>query len=154
MAEERKKIWVDPFQTKLSMRIGSYLGLFFIVFCNFLFAWKMIDEGPIDPARQFFEVLRANAPVFVCILILVPVMAWDAIRFTHRLVGPMVRFRATMQAIAQGEPVRPVKLRQGDYLEDLRDDFNKMLEELQKRGVPVLKPADPAKDETSSKQTA
>ena len=115
---------------------------------------------PLDAAtaraiveRQFVEVIRANIPVIVCILILVPVMAWDAIRFTHRLVGPMVRFRATMQAIARGEPVRPIKLRDGDYLDDLRDDFNKMLEELQKRGVPVLKPADPAKDETS-KQTA
>lgn len=154
MAEERKMVWVDPFQTNLSKRIGSYFGLFFVVLCNFLFAWKMIQEGPIDPARQFVEVISANLPVFICVVILVPVMAWDAIRFTHRLVGPMVRFRATMQSIAKGEPVRPIKLRNGDYLEDLRDDFNKMLEELQKRGVPVLKPADPAEEQSPAKHTA
>ncbi len=154
MAEERKKVWVDRFQTKLSMRIGAYLGLFFVVFCNFLFAWKMIDEGPVDPARQFVEVMRANIPVIICILILVPVMAWDAIKFTHRLVGPIVRFRSALQSVAKGEPIRPIKLRQDDYLEELRDDFNMMLEELQKRGVPTLKPADPAQEKSSSKQTA
>src|SRR5882672_5052957 len=132
MVEERKKVWVDPFQTKLTLRIAAYLGLFFLVFSNFLFVWKMVEEGPIDPARQFVETVRAHLPVFICLLVLVPVMAWDTIRFSHRLVGPLVRFRKTCQAIAKGEPVRPIKLREGDFLADLRDDFNKMLEELQK----------------------
>jgi nitrogen fixation/metabolism regulation signal transduction histidine kinase len=80
-------------------------------------------------------------------------MAWDTIRFSHRLVGPLVRFRRTLQDMANGEAVRPNKLREGDYLEELRDDFNKMLEHLQKQGVPVIKPTDPA-SEDSRKQTA
>ncbi len=146
MSEERKKVWVDPFQTRLTVRIAGYLGLFFVVFFNFLFAWKMWTEGPTDPARQFVETVQSNLPVFVCLMILVPIMAWDMIRFSHRMVGPTARFRKTMQAIAQGEAVRPVKLRDGDYLTEMRDDFNKMLEELQKQGVPVIKPADPAQE--------
>jgi len=151
MSEERKKVWVDPFQTKLTLRIAGYLVVFFVVFSNFLFAWKMWDEGPNDPWAQFLDTLRTNIPVFVLLLVLVPVMAWDTIRFSHRLVGPMVRFRKTMQAIADGEPVRPIKLREGDYLTEMRDDFNQMLEELQKRGVPVLKPTDPASEHDARK---
>jgi nitrogen fixation/metabolism regulation signal transduction histidine kinase len=85
---------------------------------------------------------------------LVPVLAWDTIRMSHRLVGPLVRFRKTMEAIADGEPVRPIKLRDGDYLTDLRDEFNRMLESLQKRGVPVMMPVDPAKEEDAPKKTA
>lgn len=154
MTEERKKVWVDPFQTKLTLRIAGYLALFFVVFANLLFAWKMWIEGPIDPWRQFVETLQANAPAFVLLLILVPVMAWDTIRFSHRLVGPLVRFRKTMQAIAGGEPVRPIKLREGDYLTEMRDDFNQMLEHLQKQGVPVIKPADPASEPNAQKKTA
>jgi hypothetical protein len=154
MSEERKKVWVDPFQTKMTLRIAGYLGVFFVVFCNFLFGWKMICEGPVDPLGQFVETVEANAPVFICLLVLVPVMAWDTIRFSHRLVGPLVRFRQTIHAIAEGEAVRPVKLREGDYLTDLRDEFNKMLEEIQKRGVPVLKPADPAHEQETQKKTA
>jgi hypothetical protein len=154
MSEERKKIWVDSFQTKLSLRIGGYLVVFFLVFCNLLFVWKMIEEGPVDPAQQFLDTMRSNLPVIVCLLVLVPVMAWDTIRFSHRLVGPLVRFRKTMQAIAQGEAVRPIKLRDGDYLTELRDDFNQMLDELQKRGVPVIKPSDPAMNCDSEKKIA
>src|SRR5947209_6132339 len=92
MSEERKKVWVDPFQTKLTLRIAGYLAVFFLVFSNLLFAWKMIDEGPVDPLAQFVDTLRSNVPVFVLLFVLVPVMAWDSIRFSHRLVGPLVRF--------------------------------------------------------------
>jgi uncharacterized membrane protein len=153
MSEERKKVWVDPFQTRLSLRIAGYLAVFFIVFGNFLFAWKMFEEGPTDPAQQFVETIRSNVPVFICLLILVPVMAWDTIRFSHRLVGPIVRFRQTMQAITEKEAVCPIKLREADYLTEMRDDFNEMLEALQKQGVNVLMPLDPstAKD---AKKTA
>ena len=77
MNDERKKVWVDPFQTRLSTRIAGYLVVFFIVFCNFLFAWKMWEEGPHDPAQQFVDTIRSNLPVFICLLVLVPVMAWD-----------------------------------------------------------------------------
>lgn len=154
MAEERKKVWVDPFQTKLSLRIGGYLVVFFVVFCNCLFAWKMIEEGPINPWQQFLETMKVYLPVFICLLILVPIMAWDTIHFSHKLVGPLVRFRKTLQDMADGEPVRPIKLREGDYLLELRDDFNQMLEELQKRGVPVLKPADPSQTQDTPKKTA
>jgi hypothetical protein len=152
MAEERKKVWIDPFQTKLTLRIAGYLALFFVVFFNLLFAWKMLDEGPIDPARQFVETVQTHLPVFICLLFLVPIMTWDTIRFTHRLIGPLVRFRKTMQAMAQGEPVRPIKLRDGDYLLEMRDDFNKMLEELQKQGVPVIKPTDPSQEQRDSQK--
>ena len=154
MSEDRKKVWVDPFQTKLSLRIGGYLIVFFIVFCNFLFAWKMWEEGPIDPAQQLVETFRSNLPVFICLLVLVPVMAWDTIRFSHRLVGPLVRFRHAMQAIAEGEAVQPIKLRDGDHLGEMRDEFNRMLEALQKQGANVLKPADPSQELEATKKTA
>ena len=48
-----------------------------------------------------------------------------------------------MCEVAEGTPVRPIKLRKGDFLIDLKDDLNAMLEALQRRGAPVLKPADP-----------
>jgi hypothetical protein len=152
--EERKKVWVDPFQTRLTLRIAVYLVLFLVVLVNFLFVWRLATQGMDNPGEKFVGMLRDYLPVGICLLVLVPVMAWDAIRFSHRLVGPMVRFRRTMQSVAQGEPVRPVKLREGDYLTDLRDDFNQMLEALQRRGVPVLKPAVGAEDEAARSKPA
>jgi hypothetical protein len=152
--EERKRVWVDPFQTRLTVRIAAYLVLFLLVLGNFLFAWRLLSEGASNPAEQFVRMFWDFLPVLVCLLVLVPVMAWDAIRFTHRLVGPMVRFRRTMQSIAEGKMVRPIKLREGDYLTELRDDFNHMLESLQQRGVSVLQPGVPAEGEPAPKPVA
>jgi methyl-accepting chemotaxis protein len=152
MPVERKKVLVHSFQTKLTLRIAMYLVLFFLVFVNLLFCWKMLSEGPYDPAQQFVETLEAHLPVLTCLLILVPIMAWDTIRFSHRLVGPLVRFRKTMQAITAGEAVRPIKLREGDYLGEMRDDFNHMLEALQKQGVEILKPVDAQSEQAESQQ--
>jgi hypothetical protein len=144
--DDRKQVWVHEFQTRLTLRIAAYLALFMVVLVNFLFAWKLMSEGVSNPWQQFLAMLWEHLPVGVLLLILVPVMAWDAMRFSHRLVGPMVRFRRTMQSIALGETVRPIKLRDGDYLTDLRDDFNQMLESLQRRGVSVLQPTVPEQE--------
>lgn len=154
MSEERKKVWIDPFQTKLTRRILTYLAVFVAVFVNLLFAWKLITEGPVNPWQQFLDTMYSHLPVFVVLLVLVPIVAWDSIRMSHKLVGPLVRFRQSMQAIAEGQTVRPIKLREDDFLDEMRDDFNHMLESLQKRGVSVLSPVDPASEENSQKYSA
>lgn len=147
MREERKKIWIDQFQTRLFWRILAYLAIYFVTLGNLLFIWRLLTDGPGNPLDQYFSSFFDNASSLLFLLALLPILAWDAIRFTHRLVGPLVRFRRTLQDMAQGLPVRPIKLRNGDFLDDLRDDFNRMLDALQKRGLPVLKPT-PAGDES------
>jgi hypothetical protein len=149
--EDRKRVWVDQFQTRLMWRIIGYLVLFLVVLVNFLFAWKLVLEGVHDLVQQWLEMIYQYLPVAVCLLLLVPAMGWDAIRFSHRLLGPLVRFRRTMQSIAKGEAVPPIKLREGDHLTELRDDFNQMLEALQRRGVPILKPNVTAEEDKTRK---
>lgn len=149
MREERKKIWIHEFQTRLLMRIGLYWLLFFITLMNLLFVWRLLNEGPGDLLEQYVRFLADTAPALICLAVLMPVLAWDAVKFSHRLLGPLYRFRKTVQSIADGESVRPIKLRKADYLGEFRDDFNRMLESLQKQGVSVLKPNDPTEAERS-----
>jgi methyl-accepting chemotaxis protein len=152
--QQRYKVWVDRFQTRLTLRISAYLGVFLVVLFNLLFGWRLWVEGSGDVWDQFKRTSLDYLPVLGCLLVLMPVMVWDAIRFTHRLVGPLVRFRRTMQDVAKGEAVRLMKLREGDYLTDLRDDFNVMLEALQRRGLPILKPNDPVQDDNHQRTSA
>ena len=44
--EQRTKVWVDQFQTKMTLRIAAYLVIFLAVLFNFLFAWRLWVEGP------------------------------------------------------------------------------------------------------------
>jgi hypothetical protein len=147
LIDERKQVWIDKFQTRLAFRIGAYLALLPLVLLNLLFAWKLVSEGVHNPLEQLVSLLQQYTPIGVCLLILVPVMAWDAIRFSHRLVGPIKRFRKCVQSIANGETVRPIKLREGDYLNEFRDEFNAMLATLQRQGVTIFQPETPVEAE-------
>jgi nitrogen fixation/metabolism regulation signal transduction histidine kinase len=142
--QQRREVWVDPFQTRMALRIDTYLVLILVVLASFVLTWKLAFGGLANPGEQLQAMLREYLPVVLCLLVLVPVVSWDAIRFTHRFVGPLVRFRQAMRAIARGEPVSPIVLRDGDYLDDLRDDFNQMLEALQRRGALAVAPEDEA----------
>lgn len=144
MVEERKRVWIDTFQTRSVRRILAYLVIYLFVLGNLLFIWRLLNEGPGDPLEQYFRSFADHAPAVVCLVVLMPILAWDTVKFSHRLVGPVVRFRRAMQEIAEGQPIRPIKLREGDFLTEMRDDFNRMLETLQKQGVPVLLPTDAA----------
>ncbi len=146
MTEDRKKVWIDGFQTKLFIRIGVYWFVYQAAMWNFLFVWRLLKEGPGDPLEQYARFVGEFYPALICFALVVPILAWDAVRFAHRLIGPIWRFRKTMQEMANGQPVRPIKLRQGDFLLEMKDDFNVMLETLQRQGVPVLKPASPAQE--------
>jgi hypothetical protein len=143
MPNERKRILVSRFQTGLFFRIAAYYLIYQVAVWNILFAWRLLQQGPGNLGEQFAGFVADFWPTIVCFILVVPVLCWDAMRFSHRLVGPIHRFRMTLQALASGEPVRPIKLRQGDYLVDMQDDINKLLESLQQRGIPALKPATP-----------
>jgi nitrogen fixation/metabolism regulation signal transduction histidine kinase len=64
---------------------------------------------------------------------------YDAMRLAHRIVGPLYRFRKTIQAINAGEELDLMALRKDDFLQDMKDDFNEMLKVLEQRGAVVLK---------------
>src|SRR2546430_757038 len=119
MQQKRKKIWIDRFQTTLSVRIALY----FVLYQAAVWALVMIDyhmfhalAGVVGSgvAGSFFG-LFAVLVVGIGLLFI-----YDTVCFTHRLVGPLFRFRKTIQAIAAGEPVELVRLRKGDFLQELK----------------------------------
>jgi hypothetical protein len=126
---------VNQFQGKLLWRFVVYWLIYQISVWNFLFCWQLFGEGRGNPLEQYVRFVGVNYPTLFCLAGLVPFFVWDAMRFTHRVAGPICRFRRTILAIAAGEPVRRVKLRDGDHLNELAGDINEMLDALEKRGA-------------------
>jgi methyl-accepting chemotaxis protein len=135
--DRRGKIWISSFQTWLGLRILLYCVLYQFALAMALrlgehyFAIAGEASAPAGVERFVLGLLFA-AIVFLAMVTL------DAVRFTHRLVGPMYRFRKTVQLIAQGDPVPYVRLRKDDFLGDFRDDFNRMLKALEEKGLVVI----------------
>ncbi len=73
---------------------------------------------------QFFLL---NKGMVLCAVAVCPILLWDTLRVTHRIAGPIVRFKDVLKRLAQGENIKEVKLREHDLMEDLRDSFNEFL---------------------------
>ena len=137
MAERRNRQHVDPFQTSIFIRIVAYAFIYQLTVWNLMFGWRLLQSGESVTVgyRQFFY---ENYPMLLCVLLLAPAFAWDAVKYCHRVAGPIYRFRWVMRQITAGEPVRRVKLRQGDQLLGMQDDFNDMLDAVAARGGVTL----------------
>ena len=106
MREQRRKIWIDRFQTRLAIRIALYFLLYQAAVWSLFVIWRSISAdvdaamGPVWAGYCF--LLSAATIVFLGLLFIV-----DAVKTTHRLVGPLYRFRKTIQAITAGEEAEP-----------------------------------------------
>ncbi|HBI42055.1 MAG TPA: hypothetical protein DDY78_04240 [Planctomycetales bacterium] len=137
MKVKRKKIWIDSFQTYLSLRLALYFALYMIT----VWAWVVIDrstaamvEAHLGPAAVYWSVLSVSVVVLVGLLFI-----YDIVRFSHRIVGPLYRFRKYLKAIVDGEELALMKLRKDDFLQELKDEFNEVLKVLEERGAVTLK---------------
>lgn len=151
MHEKRKKVWIDRFQTLLFWRIGLYfffyqLGVWFLVVLERHISTTLGQVIGNDNAA-FFMFILIGIVIYVGAL-----FTYDAVKFAHRLVGPLVPFRKTMQAIRDGEEVGLVQLRKDDLLHDMKDEFNEMLQALEQRGAIVLKTPQEQQAETTAKK--
>lgn len=135
--EKRRRIWVDKFQTRLLLRMVAYCVLYQLSVAVIVIGWTVFCQFSANGIRP----LRWSdfVPSVIGVLCILPMLAYDVIRFSHRLVGPLVRFRRAMREIAAGDPVSLIKLRDGDMLLELRDEFNQMIQALQARGALPVK---------------
>lgn len=89
--------------------------------------------------REAFVVALFNTvawTVIVEFIILVPVVGWIGILLTHKVAGPLVRIRAALAEMIQGNFDIHLRLRKGDALTDLAEDVNRLAEFLRRRSPP------------------
>ncbi len=128
----RRHYFVDAkLQGALVARVVLYLVVvMFDIGATFAF-WRLITPqirllSPHWEALWFEYGLAA-----VVALLLLAVVITDIIRFTNRFVGPILRLRRSMRAVARGEHVEPIRFRHNDFWQELADEFNAVLARVQ-----------------------
>lgn len=134
MVEQRRRRITDSFQWRIFFRILSYGFIYQVTVWNLLFCWRLFRHDG-DLITQYREFCYESYPMLLCMFVLIPAFAWDALTYCHKIAGPIYRFRATSRDIAAGIPVRRIRLRKGDELLTMQDDFNSMLDALARRGA-------------------
>lgn len=99
----------------------SIAALIVAIFCRRLLG----EAGYADVELPSLVPLFLSVLGFVvacCIVVL-----HQALRFSHRIAGPALRIVRSMSQLRRGEPVGPIKLRDGDFLVEIADEFNDLL---------------------------
>ena len=109
----------------------------------------MLESGKGSFVQEYGQFTREFFPMLICFLVLVPAFVWDAVKFYHRIAGPLVRFKRATEDIAAGRPMQYVRLRENDELMELRRTFNEMLDVLARHGAVTL--IDPMNNTEASK---
>jgi methyl-accepting chemotaxis protein len=128
----RRKYFVDSrIQGALIRRIMHYwlLSLFIVGGLTFV-GWVFVSPGIghfVGPEAFMARALPVFVTAIVVTAILAPIAVIDLIRMSNRVVGPMVRLRRAMRALAAGEVVKPIEFRTGDYFQEFSDQFNLLL---------------------------
>jgi hypothetical protein len=97
-----------------------------------LLSWQYLVGEPHQTLRGCLrDTWHRFGPCFVILLMVLPVVVHDTVKFSNRLAGPLLRLRNAMQRVANNEHVRPIQFRKGDFCQDLAEHFNAALLRLQ-----------------------
>jgi hypothetical protein len=141
----RKKLWLNRFQTDLLLRIIGYFFWYQIAVWSLVLVEHTISTGVgslLGPRAAGFCLTFLTGVVFLVGVL----FAYDAVKYAHRIVGPLVRLRQSIKAITAGEEMDLLAFRRGDLLGELKDEFNDMLKVLEQRGAVTLRPTEVVRD--------
>lgn len=135
----RKKLFVNrEFQGRLLARTVLYWVLYHAVLWMAMFFYRyaehrgaVMDGAEPRPFSDLYgQFLHEHQSMWLCASAILPIVLWDLLKFSHRVVEPLVRFQRTLESLTAGETIHEVRLRNGDLLFDLQTTFNQYLASL------------------------
>jgi len=129
--DQRKKKFIDrEIQGRLAITVVRNALVYLFLLALFIFVPLAIrlndgDSGPeLHEAANAFLALHEH--FWPAILLLLIVIGIHSIRVSHRMVGPVYRFKETLKGIQNNDLSYTINLRDGDFFVDLMDEINKM----------------------------
>ena len=145
-------VLVEPdFKRKQLSRVMAFAGMYVLLssFVLGFFYMHVIHPEVVDSRPYYMDVTDSGAiwrefpglretvtAWLICMTGLASVFSMAVgLHFSHKLAGPIYRFKIELNRIVQGERVRPIVLRTGDDFQDVAKVLNEALAELERRRV-------------------
>jgi len=126
------------FQLKFAGMIIAFM-FFVAVFSSLIIyynIWMILGEklANVYPQGRLEAILKtANYNLFIRILMITPLVFFLAIVLSHRIAGPIQRFKLTLDEVIKGDYSKRLHLRKTDELKDAADSVNKLIELLERK---------------------
>ena len=134
---KRRNYFIDKqFQTKyiiLSIVMLLIYTLLFAVVLFAPFALQLSSDAPLaEQTAAARTLLTLHGSVWPALGIVILIMSSLSIFITHRVAGPVYRFKKVLAEISGGNLDISVKLRDKDDLKDLAEEFNLVIGDLRR----------------------
>lgn len=87
-----------------------------------------------DPAtlilRHFAQVCVDYAAVLATSALLLPLAAYDMLKLSNRIAGPLHRLHGSLADLAVGDTVSEVRFRPDDFWPEMAEEFNRVVDRL------------------------
>lgn len=135
---KRRRILVDSIQYRLLAVNLIYFFTILIIFAATLFLPLILQlRSDVLSLSQRHEVasqfLSLHTSVWPAILTVFVLLAIHSVFFSHRIAGPLYRFRITLKAVTGGDLTVRANIRTHDYLHKDADIINGMIANLNTR---------------------
>ncbi len=137
-AIQRKRFLVDRVQYRLLAVNLFHSFLILAILAGVLFIPLMIrlQSTTISPAERqeaADQFLSLNERVWPALLLVFVLLALHLIMVSHKIAGPLYRFRKVFDAVGAGDLAVRATLREGDFLGRDADSINAMIASLRAR---------------------
>jgi methyl-accepting chemotaxis protein len=135
----RKKLIIER---GLQLRFARFVILYMLLCCFitafivFYSLFLVFSEslGNVYPQHRLPEIFsRAYWAFFWGLGIVVPLIFYGALNFSHRIAGPLPKIYQALKDIGQGKFETRVTLRKKDELRELAETINQMAQKLKER---------------------
>jgi methyl-accepting chemotaxis protein len=131
----RRRTFVINRKLQFSMMATSlcYVGLLVLVVSTALFAPLILqlsrpELNATDASDAALRIIYLHETYWLPVLLTLLAIALHSVSASHRIAGPIYRFRRVCEAMAAGVVPKPVTLREHDHLKTEMDVVNAMLD--------------------------
>ncbi len=102
--------------------------------CLFYLIFNVTANELVFPEAIAYSLIPAAKKVAIIVLVAVPfslfITFWWAYHVSHKFAGPLCRFYRELDERIAGKTKAHIKFRKGDYLSELADKVNALLDKL------------------------
>jgi hypothetical protein len=136
--EKRKTLLISPdFQLKYLAYSVSFalLGVLILYGANLYFFWDLKNTGKsigLPPNHVFFQFVQDRKMVMNFVFgitgtVVFLLLGISGLFLSHKVAGPMVRFKAHLKKLTKTKTIDEVKFREKDFFQDIAEAFNEFV---------------------------
>jgi hypothetical protein len=135
----RRRVFIVNRDLQISLLSNSFLYVllfvavigvvFFVPLLAELTEIESASERTVQVGNEIRYLYTYFWPAVILAMILI---FFHSIRASHKVAGPLYRFKLVLEALKKGEISSPISIRKGDYLHPEADLINEVLESLRR----------------------